>query len=111
MNSIVCFHYYDQKSSEDDLDDKLGTLLPTKEIFEIEDDKIKVKKVEKEIDYSYGIDKIQNKSFSYPFILICYLILNLTSYSRTFTTLKIKNKTNFIQLNSFLLFNFKRKTI
>ena len=101
---IVCFHYYDQKSSEDDLDDKLTTLLPTKEIVEIEEDKIKVKKVEKEIDYSYGIDKIQNKSFSYPFILICYLILNLISYSRTFTALKIKNKTNFIQLFSQILF-------
>ncbi len=101
---IVCFHYYDQKLSEDDLDDKLGTLLPTKEIFEIEEDKIKVKKVEQQIDYSYGIDKIENKSFSYPAILICYLILNLFSYSRTFTALKIKRKTDFIQLFSQILF-------
>ena len=95
---IVYFHYYDQKSSEDDLDDKLGTLLPTKEIVEIEEDKIKVKKVEKEIDYSYGIDKIENKSFSYPVILICYLIINFASYSRVLTGLKVKKKTDFIQL-------------
>ena len=61
-----------KKSSEDDLDDKLGTLLPTKEVVEIEEEKIKVKKVEQEIDYSYGINKIENKSFSYPVILICY---------------------------------------
>ena len=101
---IVYFHYYDQKSSEDDLDDKLGTLLPTKEIFEIEDDKIKVKKVEKEIDYSYGINKIENKSFSYPVILICYLIINFASYSRVLTGLKVKKKTDFIQLFSQILF-------
>ena len=101
---IVCFHYYDQKSSEDDLDDKLGTLLPTKEIFEIEDDKIKVKKVEKKIDYSYGINKIENKSFSYPVILICYLIINFASYSRVLTGLKVKKKTDFIQLFSQILF-------
>ena len=94
--------YYGKKSSMSESLNSLSNVLISEEEI-IEEDKIKVVKVEKKIDNSLGLNKIQNNCFSYGIIFLLYFILNIFPYINSLCKLKIWQFYEFLSLVAMIL--------
>ena len=92
--------YYGTKSS---MNESIISLSNISEEEIIEEDKIKIPKVNNKIDNSLGLNKIQNKCFSYGIIFLLYLILNIFPYLNSLCELKIKMVYEFLSLVAMIL--------